>query len=263
MSSLVVSVHQEFPVLQDTTPVRTVSERGNYPRLQIPPQNILIGGLQGSGKGTLSTLLADREKISPYESSAQMRAHHTYAAISEDMANGRLVSQERVMVIVNEFLSNRHKYADTLQNGSKAEALRIAFDGMPRTLGQKQDFDNLLEAYKREPAWAVQLVLNKDSQTADDIARASIRFRVRRDQARGNARPDDTDAQKIERRIQSYHQETEPLFEKYGEDDRLIQVDAQPSFSYDELDVEDTTTFQQSIDAIYQRLVEALNSRDR
>ena len=157
----------------------------------------------------------------------------------------------------------RAKIAEALVNGSRQEVLRNAFDGMPRTLGQKGEFDATLEAMDREPAWAVKLNLDDDPNIADDIARASVRYRVKRDAANGEARSDDTDPETVERRIKGFHNQTEPLLEKYGEEGRLIVIDAKPSFDYDTLNIDDDETFDRSAEEIYAKLVHALNNRGR
>lgn len=233
-----------------------------YPRLVNPPQNILLGGLQGAGKGTNSKRFEKRENIGTYVSSDEMRKHRTFPELDFDMKNGVLVPNERVMIIVREYLETRKRLADVLVNGSKDEAELQIFDGMPRTMGQKEDFDNLLKEFGRDPAWAVKLELDSDPKVADEIARASVRFRVRRDAANGAARSDDTNPSTVERRIKGFHNDTEPLFEKYGEEGRLIVIDAKPSFDYDTLDINDNETFHRSAEQIYARLVHALNNRN-
>lgn len=242
---------------------KQVLSRDPYPRLILPPQNILLGGLQGAGKGTNSSRLRKREGIETYVSSDEMRRHPSYPELDAMMKAGELVSNDRVMLIVREYLDTRSRIADTLSNGSRDEAMRLIYDGMPRTLGQKQDFDNLLEETGREPAVAVKLELDEDPKIADEIARASVRFRVRRDTALGQARSDDTDPKIVERRIKGFHDQTEPLFDEYGAQGRLIVVDAKPTFDYDQLAVDDDATFTQSAEAIYARLVDALNNRQR
>lgn len=245
--------------LADTQELQQMNQN---PRLVMPPQNIILAGLQGAGKGTNSSRMRKREGIQTYVSSDQMKLHPTYPELKADMDSGVLIANERVMVIVREYMETRTKIADTLQNGSRDEALRLIFDGMPRTPGQKDDFDQMLEQLGREPAWAVKLHLDDDPRVADEIARASVRFRVRRDEASGKARADDTDAEIVERRIKGFHSQTEPLLEQYGEQGRLLVIDAKPSFDYDRLHVEDNETFDRSADQIYARLVHALNNRN-
>ena len=233
-----------------------------YPLLVNPPQNIVLGGLQGAGKGTNSSRLLQREKINTYVSSDEMRRHPSYSQLEADMHSGVLIENARVMVIVREFLETREQVALTLMNGSSDQLRRQIFDGMPRTPGQKQDFDNLLEEFGLEPAWAVKLHLDDDPKIANEIARASVRFRARRDASKGKARSDDTNPETVERRIKGYHNQTEPLFDEYGEQGRLLVVDAKPSFNYDRLDVNDDDTFDRSAEQIYARLVHALNTRN-
>lgn len=245
--------------LADTQELQMMNQN---PKLVMPPQNILLAGLQGSGKGTNSSRMRKREGIETYVSSDQMKLHPTYPELKADMDKGVLIANERVMVIVREYMQVRAKLAETLVNGSKDEALRLIFDGMPRTPGQKDDFDQMLEQFGRDPAWAVKLHLDDDPKVADEIARASVRFRVRRDAANGKARADDTNSETVERRIKAFHEQTEPLLEKYGEQGRLLVIDAKPSFDYDTLDVEDNATFDRSADQIYARLVHALNNRN-
>ena len=224
-----ISIMRSLPTLREATmeaqdsqhPDSRIAAKSSYPQLIRPPQNILLGGLQGAGKGTHSSRLLAREGIETYVSSDKMREHPSYPQLKADMEAGVLVPNERVLVIVREFLDTRKQMQD---------AAPIVFDGMPRTIGQKDDFDAMLQEYDREQAWAVLLQLDVDPKVADDIARASVRFRARRDAPKGKARKDDEDMAVLERRIRGFHNETEPLFERYGEQGRLLVVDAKPTF---------------------------------
>jgi adenylate kinase len=231
------------------------------PRLINPPQTILLGGLQGAGKGTNSSRLRKREGIQTYVSSDKMREHASYPELKAMMDAGILVPDDKIFRILDDYLDTRERLAAALVNGSKLEAMRTAFDGAPRTIGQKKRFDEIMERRGLEPAWAVKLHLDDDPKVADEIARASVRYRARRDAANGAPRSDDTNPETVERRIKGYHTQTEPLFDQYGEQGRLIVIDAKPNFDYDTLDIEDDATFDATAEAIYARLVHALNNR--
>ena len=220
-----------------------------YPRLILPPQNIVLAGIQGAGKGTYGkNRLAPRETYDVYESSAKMDASRFGPETAEMRRKGIMVPDEIPLTLLSEYLDARFRYAETLNNGSVTEALRSVFDGMPRTVGQKQGFDDMLDSKGREPAIAVKL------QMSDETAWANIHHRA----SRLDARDDDKDLVAIARRIKNFHDQTEPLLEEYDKEGRLIVVDAEPGM---DLRSASETEVQAVFEVIYSRLVLAINER--
>ncbi len=100
--------------------------------------DLVLFGMQGSGKGTQSKAIAEHCKLEVFETGAALRS---LSAEDSDLArkvkaiieSGRLVPTEVVMEIIADFL---HK----LPSGSSA-----LFDGIPRSEDQKEQFDALME----------------------------------------------------------------------------------------------------------------------
>ena len=219
------------------------------PRLILPPQNIVLAGIQGAGKGTYGkNRLAPREIYDVYESSDKM-ANSRFGAVTAEMRReGIIVPDEIPLTLLSEYLDARSRYAETLSNGSVDQALQSVFDGMPRTVGQMQGFDDMLDSKGREPAIAVKL------QMSDETAWANIHHRA----SRPNARDDDKDIKAITRRIKNFHDQTEPLLEAYDKEGRLIVVDAEPGMDLRGASEEQV---QAVFEVVYARLISALNKK--
>lgn len=105
--------------------------------------DLILFGMQGSGKGTQSKFISERCSLSVFETGAELRR---LASEDSDLGRkvksiieaGNLVSTEIVMEIVLNFLHN-------LPEGHSA-----LFDGIPRSQEQQVALDELLEKEGRE-----------------------------------------------------------------------------------------------------------------
>jgi adenylate kinase len=91
----------------------------------------------------------------------------------------------------------------------------FVLDGYPRNIAQAEALDELLESI--EQPLSIILLLQLD----DDTARGRLARR-----ARLEGRADDAD-EAIDRRLQTYHRETEPVVEHYRASGKLVQVHAE------------------------------------
>ncbi len=221
-----------------------------YPRLVNPQQNIVMFGIQGAGKGTHGEhRLVPREKYSVFGASAEMKKHRLYSEAESYIERGEMVPDHIVLTVLREYLDVRNSVASALMNGSQDEALRTIFDGIPRKLSQFDPFDELLAEYNRHPAVAVKLDIS------DDTARASIRNRGTR-----TGRSDDLDSVAVTNRLTAYHNETEPVIDRYASQNRLVIVNATPDVDYDDPETTEAQ-FQAAFEDVYKRVVHALNTR--
>lgn len=163
--------------------------------------DIILFGIQGSGKGTQAAILAEKWNLKIFETGAELRKitkedSELGNTVREIIGRGDLVPNEIVMDIIAHFL-----------DGISAET-RVLFDGLPRSMPQKETLDALLKEKGRE---TIGVFLD----VPHDIV-------VERMKERG--REDDTD-EVIARRIENYENETLPVIEKYEEEGKMLRVD--------------------------------------
>lgn len=166
--------------------------------------NIILLGVQGSGKSTQGNLLSNHFNV-PYFSTGQIFRQlanedtELGREIKEMMTKGYLIPDDKTLEIVKDYLS-RPEY----QKG-------FIIDGFPRNISQAQSF----------PARVDKVVF---VNVSDEEAR-------RRIEARNNdkeVRPDDTE-EAITRRINIFHESTKPLLEYYRNKGKLIEVNGEQS----------------------------------
>ncbi len=170
--------------------------------------NILVLGPQGSGKGTQAVRIAAERDI-PHVSTGDMFRGAIAAGttlgleVKEILDAGELVPDGLTVALVRERLGN----------GDAAAG--FVLDGFPRTLAQAEALDEMLEEIGR----SLDVVLFFDL----DDATATERLLGR---ARAEARDDDTPAV-IERRLAVYHEQTEPVIERYRDRGLLVRLPAE------------------------------------
>ena len=164
---------------------------------------LILIGIQGSGKSTQGNLLSDEFKISYLSSGHIFREMAKEKAplgryIKETMNAGYLISDEKTLEIVSEYLS-RPEY-------KKGYVL----DGFPRTVKQAEEFSNgvdrviYLKVSDKEALWRIA------GRSADE------------------ARDDDT-LKAIIKRINLFHEKTEPVIDYYREKGTLLEVNGERS----------------------------------
>ena len=170
--------------------------------------NLLVLGPQGSGKGTQATRIAAEHGI-PHVSTGEMFR----AAIAEGaelgrrvgpiLASGELVPDELTVALIRERLA-----APDADDG-------FVLDGFPRNLAQAEALDAMLGEIGR----TLDAVLFFD--LSDEIATERIRGR-----ALDEGREDDT-PETIARRLAIYHEQTEPVVERYRVSGKLVPLHAE------------------------------------
>jgi adenylate kinase len=169
------------------------------------PLNVLLLGPQGAGKGTQATRISNEYDIPHIASGEILRAEMTAGTelgnrVRDVIDRGELVSDDLMI----ELIRNRLEQPDT-ESG-------FVLDGLPRTLVQAEALDSILSDIGR--SFSVVFAL----QIPDALAFERLRRR-----ARLEGRADDTD-EAIQRRLDLYHQETEPLIEYYRTRGRLVPI---------------------------------------
>ena len=169
--------------------------------------NLLVLGPQGSGKGTQAQRLSADHGI-PHVSTGDMFR----AAIADGtelgrrvepiLAAGELVPDELTVALIRERLSK----TDT--------AAGFVLDGFPRNLAQAEELDAMLAEIGR----TLDAVLFFD--VPDEVALERLLGRAD-EEARHDDRPD-----AIERRLEIYHEHTEPVVERYRTTGKLVPLHA-------------------------------------
>jgi adenylate kinase len=169
------------------------------------PLNVLLLGPQGAGKGTQAKRISAEYEI-PHVASgeilrAEMQAGTELGRRVKDVYDrGDLVSDDLVI----ELIRTRLEQPDT--DGG------FILDGFPRTTVQAEALDAMMSEIGR--SFSVVFAL----QIPDEVAYERLRRR-----AELEGRADDTD-EGIQRRLENYHRETEPLIEYYRVRGNLVPI---------------------------------------
>jgi len=172
--------------------------------------NLLVLGPQGSGKGTQAARLSTGHGI-PHVSTGDMFRAAIAAGtelgreVEPILAAGELVPDGLTVALIRERLSQ----ADASDG--------FVLDGFPRNLEQAEALDAMLAQIGR----TLDAVLFFD--LSDDVALERLLGR-----ARDEERPDDT-PDVIARRLAIYHEQTEPVVERYRATGKLVPLHAERS----------------------------------
>jgi adenylate kinase len=172
--------------------------------------NLLVIGPQGSGKGTQAARLSDAHGI-PHVSTGEMFRAAIAAGtelgrrVEPILTAGQLVPDDLTVDLIRERLA-------------EPDAERgFVLDGFPRNLAQAEALDAMLADIGR----GLDAVLFFD--LAEEIAVERLRVR-----AREEGREDDT-PEGIARRLAIYHEQTEPVVERYRATGKLVPLHADRS----------------------------------
>jgi adenylate kinase len=172
--------------------------------------NLLVLGPQGSGKGTQATRLSESHGI-PHVSTGEMFRAAIEAGsdlgrrVEPILAAGDLVPDDLTVSLIRARLA-------------EPDAERgFVLDGFPRNLVQAEGLDVMLGEIGRE----LDAVLFFD--ISDEVSVERLRGR-----AKEEGREDDT-PEAIARRLAIYHEQTEPVVERYRATGKLVPLHAERS----------------------------------
>jgi adenylate kinase len=174
------------------------------------PLNVLLLGPQGAGKGTQAKRISEEYGIPHIASGEILRAEMDAGTelgrfVKDVYDRGDLVSDELMI----ELIRRRLEQPDT-ESG-------FILDGFPRTTAQAEALDTMFSDIGRSLSLAFAL------QIPDEVAFERLRKR-----AKLEGRADDTD-EAIQRRLDNYHRETEPLIEYYRTRGNVVSIRADRS----------------------------------
>jgi len=169
------------------------------------PLNVLLLGPQGAGKGTQAKRISAEYGIPHIASGEILRAEMDAGTelglrVKDIYDRGDLVSDDLMI----ELIRNRLEQPDT--------EVGFVLDGFPRTTVQAEALDSMFNDIGRNFSVAFAL------QIPDEVAFDRLRRR-----AEVEGRADDTD-EAIQRRLDNYHRETEPLIEYYRTRGNLVPI---------------------------------------
>ena len=169
--------------------------------------NLLVLGPQGSGKGTQATRVSAAHGI-PHVSTGDMFRAAVAAGtelgrrVEPILVSGHLVPDDLTVALIRERLSERDARAG------------FVLDGFPRNLAQAEALDGMLAEIGR----GLDAVLFFD--LSDELAVERILGRAL-DEGRDDDSPD-----AIARRLAIYHEQTEPVVERYRATGKLVPLHA-------------------------------------
>lgn len=171
---------------------------------------MLVLGPQGSGKGTQAKRIADDHGIPHVATGDIFRAAVEEGTelgkrVEPILASGELVPDDLTIALIRERLS-----APDAANG-------FVLDGFPRTLAQAEALDEMLAGIER----------GLDAILFFDLSDAIATERIHR-RAVEEGRADDT-PEAIARRLAIYHEQTEPIVERYRATGKLVPLHADRS----------------------------------
>jgi adenylate kinase len=168
---------------------------------------ILILGPQGSGKGTQAKRIAEAYGIPHIATGEIFRAAVAEGSelgrqVQPYLEEGELVPDEPTIELIRERLQDEDGFV---------------LDGFPRTLPQADALDAML-AEIGKPVDIVLLL-----QVGDDVASTRLLGRA----AAEGRKDDEPDA--IANRLRTYHEETEPVVERYRVEGTLVPIPGERS----------------------------------
>lgn len=158
--------------------------------------DLLLFGIQGSGKGTQGQMLVERYGFYFFEAGAELRkiiasGSELGKTIASYIDHGNLVPYQIMMDVMHAALDKIP--ADTT----------ILFDGIPRDMDQKKYFDSMMKAANRT-FHCIELVVDETVVIQRLLARGKVQGRM-----------DDQNESSIRKRMAIFHEKTKPLIEEY------------------------------------------------
>jgi len=168
--------------------------------------DLILFGIQGSGKGTQAKLLAAEHGYDIFEAGGELRKIKATGSdlgkeVASYMDQGNLVPFEIIMRVCKEAIRMRQK------------STKILFDGIPRDSNQKQAFDEIMAEAGREFR-CIHLLLDEEETVRRILGRAAK-----------EGRRDDADEESIRTRIGTFKEKTVPVIDEYKEEGRVAEVD--------------------------------------
>lgn len=167
----------------------------------------ILFGPPGAGKGTQATAMVEKYNLHHISTGALLRkeiaAGTELGALAKSLIeDGHLVPDE----IVQEMIENEFNRISGVEG--------FLLDGFPRTLPQAAALDRIL-AKKAENVTATVSIMIPDAMVMERIKGRALK----------EGRADDASEEIINTRIETYHNQTEPLIEYYTKAEKYHEID--------------------------------------
>lgn len=205
--------------------------------------DIVLFGMQGSGKGTQGKIFAQRHGIQVFETGAELRKLASQDSplakkVKEIIEAGHLVSNEIVMEIIENFMK-------TVKPG-----VNVLFDGIPRKTDQALTFDALMKKLGRnfigvlieisEETAMKRLTTRRICGKCKEVYPADYK-KDSCEKCGGElvTRKDDN-VTAIATRIKAFQEETMPVIKKYQAENKMLSVNGDQSIENVDKELEST-----------------------
>lgn len=194
--------------------------------------NIIIQGPQASGKGTQARLLAEKFGLLHFEMGKILRSiassnNEHSEAVKKALNSGNLVPDEFVRLIAWDFVSKHHKQG-------------IVFEGYPRSLAQYEHLQDMLRKFNKKIDYLISINIPEsesikrmsDRRTCLKCGRVyslAVDGDLKNCECGGELvlRQDDK-PEAIKRRLEIYHTQTRPVWEKAKQEGIAVEIDGLP-----------------------------------
>lgn len=172
--------------------------------------DIVLFGIQGSGKGTQAKKLAQEFGYEIFEMGGELRKMSTSGTelgktVAAYIDKGHHAPLEIVMQVAKDAILSR------------PASQRILFDGLPRNADQMMGFDTIMAEAGR-PFRCVQLVIPRDLAVERIMQRAKEQNRA-----------DDADEEAVKRRLDIFLEKTVPVIQHYASRRNMTDIDSSAS----------------------------------
>ncbi|MGC9151401.1 MAG: adenylate kinase [Microbacter sp.] len=169
--------------------------------------HLILFGAPGSGKGTQSALIAKTYQLKHLSTGdmlrAEIAAHSPLGQLAESyIAQGKLLPDELMIDMLKETLQH-------LDHNTKG----LILDGFPRTTAQAEALEKLVNELHQQILMMIEISVERSELIERLVSRGKLEGRT------------DDNPETIARRLEVYHQQTEPVIEFYKKAGKYFHVD--------------------------------------